>query len=241
MARLGVDDKSLATMSEEGEELGTEPSRFDSAKPLPPWWRRLRPREISWLITTPIGLTLVVILVTRPVGPDPNSNAASLPGATFYVLGAEQAGLQVGQRAPDFVGSSGDQEVRLTGLDGKPVAISDFAGHPLWIVFWATWCPPCQRETPDLRATYEAHRAAGLEVLAISIQEPPDTVRDFVSRHGLTNRIGLDTTGAVLATYGVFGLPTHYFVDRHGVIRDRNFGPLTREQMEQRIVEISGP
>lgn len=66
-------------------------------------------------------------------------------------------------------------------------------------------------------------------------------MRDFVSRYGLTYRIGLDTSGAVLTTYGVFGLPTHYFVDRYGVIRDRNFGPLTRDQMDQRITEISGP
>jgi cytochrome c biogenesis protein CcmG/thiol:disulfide interchange protein DsbE len=228
-------------MSEHAEGVGTEPPGSEPAIPLVPRRRRLRPREISWLITTPIGLALLAFLVTRPIGPDPASKATPAPGATFYVLGAETAGIQVGQLAPDFIGSARDHETRLTDLDGKPVAIAGFKGHPLWIVFWATWCPPCQRETPDLKAAFEAHRAQGLEVLAISVQESPDTVRDFVTRNGLTYRIGLDTTGAVLATYGVFGLPTHYFVDRHGVIRDRNFGPLTRDQMEQRITEISEP
>lgn len=66
-------------------------------------------------------------------------------------------------------------------------------------------------------------------------------MRDYMTRYGLTYDIGLDVTGAVFATYGVFGLPTHYFVDRQGVIRDRYFGPLTREQMDQKIALISAP
>lgn len=203
--------------------------------------RKVRPWHISWLIAAPIAALLVWILVTSPIGPASQGGSGAAPGATFYVLGAETQGLQVGQRAPEFVGTADGKEVRLIDLDGRPVRIADFRGRPLWINFWATWCPPCQKETPDLRAAYEAHKVEGLAVLAISIQEPGDVVRDYVERYGLTYDVGLDTTGAVLATYGVFGLPTHYFVDRSGVIRDRYFGPLTREQMDQKIALISGP
>lgn len=202
---------------------------------------RLRPWHVSWLLATPIIAVLLWILVTSPIGQQSQGGFGAAPGATFYVLGAETQGLQVGQRAPDFVGTSDGKEVRLTDLDGRPVGSDDFRGRPLWIVFWATWCPPCQKETPDLRAAYEAHRGDGLALLAISIQEPGEVVRDYVTRYGLTYDIGLDKTGAVLSTYGVFGLPTHYFVDRNGVIRDRYFGPLTREQMEQKIGLISEP
>ena len=66
-------------------------------------------------------------------------------------------------------------------------------------------------------------------------------MRDYAATYGLAYPIALDTNTAIMNTYGVFGLPTHYFLDRQGVIRDRYFGPLTREQMEQRIALISQP
>jgi peroxiredoxin len=203
--------------------------------------RRLRPWHISWLVAAPIAVVLLWIVATSPIGPTGQGGFGAAPGATFYALGAETQGLQVGQRAPDFVGSANGKEVRLTDLDGRPVRIEDYRDRPLWINFWATWCPPCRQETPDLRAAYEANRGEGLALLAISIQEPTADVRTFVTTYGLTYDIGLDPTGAVLGTYGVFGLPTHYFVDRNGVIRDRYFGPLTRQQMDERIALISRP
>jgi len=210
--------------------------------------RRLRPWHVSWLVAGPVAAILGWILVTSPIGPSGAgggvqlpAGGSAIPGATFYVLGAATQGLQVGQRAPDFVGTVDGREERLADLDGRPVRLADFRGRPLWINFWATWCPPCQQETPDLRAAYEAHRNDGLELLAVSIQEPSDDVRDFVGRYGLQYRIGLDAGGAVAATYGVFGLPTHYFVDATGVIRDRYFGPLNRQQIEERLALIGVP
>lgn len=212
----------------------------DSPPPASTHRRSIRSWHISWLIATPVAIALIWILATSPIGPSGQGTSGGAPGATFYVLGAASQGLQVGQRAPDFVGTADGQEVRLTDLDGRPVRIEDFRGRPLWINFWATWCPPCQQETPDLRAAYEAHKAEGLVLLAISIQEPTADVREFVTKYALTYDIGLDPTGAVLKTYSVFGLPTHYFVDRNGVIRDRYFGPLTRQQMDEKVALISG-
>jgi peroxiredoxin len=164
-----------------------------------------------------------------------------VPGATFYQLTAETEGLQIGERAPDFVGTNGDQEVRLTNLDGREIRLADFKGRPVWVVFWATWCPPCQQETPDIRAVHEANRDGGLVVLAIDVQEDVGTIRGYAERYGLTYTIGVDTYAAIMKTYGVFGLPTHYFIDRTGVIRYRYFGPLKRDQMDQSISLISQP
>ena len=58
------------------------------------------------------------------------------------------------------------------------------------------------------------------------------------SQYGLDYDIGLDSTGAIARTYGVFGIPTHYFVDPNGIIRDRSFGPLSRTEMERRLATI---
>ncbi len=194
------------------------------------------------LLTTVIAVVLVILVAaTRPLGPSSPSAKAD-PQATFYRIGSDTRGLAIGQRAPDFVGTGADgQAIRLTDLDGHPLSMADLTGHPVWINFWATWCPPCQRETPDLRDAYEAHRKDGLVLVAISIQEEPGAVRDYVTRYGLTYTIGMDVTGAIMHTYGVFGIPTHYFIDRDGIIRDRVFGPLDKAGIEQRLAEILNP
>lgn len=179
---------------------------------------------------------LLLVALTQPFGSRAPANAAPQPGADFYVIGSETTGLEIGQKAPDFAGADGS---RLTDLDGGTVVLDDSRGSPVWVVFWATWCPPCQQETPDIQRAWEDHRDDGLVVLAIAVQEPGEVVAEYVRTYGLSYRIGLDTTAAVMGTYRVFGLPTHYFIDRDGIIRDRYFGPLTREQMDQRIEVIS--
>lgn len=196
-------------------------------------------RQIGLVNATVVGAALVLFVATRPIGSD--APLTIQPGASFYRISAETQGLQLGQRAPDFVGRNGDQEIRLTDLDGREIRLGDYAGKPVWVVFWATWCPPCQQETPDIRAVYEANRDAGLVVVAVDVQEPADAVRGYAQRYGLTYTIGIDGSAAIMRTHGVFGLPTHYFIDRQGVIRDRYFGGLKREQMEQRVELISQP
>ncbi len=196
-------------------------------------------RQIGLANAIVVGVALVLFVATRPLASDAPPTLP--PDASFYRMSAESEGLELGQRAPDFTGKNGDQDVRLTDLGGREIRLTDFAGQPVWVVFWATWCPPCQQETPDIRAVYEANRDEGLVVLAVDVQEPVDTIRQYAERYGLTYTIGVDTYAAVMKTYGVFGLPTHYFVDRQGVIRDRYFGPLKRDQMEQRVRLISEP
>ena len=196
-------------------------------------------RQIGLVNAIIVGAALVLFVATRPLGSDAPTTIQ--PGASFYRISAATQGLQLGQRAPDFIGKNGDQDVRLTDLDGREIRLADFAGKPVWVVFWATWCPPCQQETPDIRAVYEANRDAGLIVLAVDVQESAETIREYAQRYGLTYTIGVDTYAAIMQTYGVFGLPTHYFIDRQGVIRDRYFGPLKRDQMEQRVELISQP
>jgi cytochrome c biogenesis protein CcmG/thiol:disulfide interchange protein DsbE len=162
------------------------------------------------------------------------------PGASLLAIGpAEGAGI--GASAPDFVGGEAGEEPLLKDLQGEQIRLHDFAGRPVWIVFWTTWCTPCQQEASDIRAAYHAHRGDGLAVLAIDVQEPAVAVRDYVVRHDLDYSIGLDPTAAVKAIYGGWALPSHFFLDRNGVIRDRYLGQLTAELMEQHLRTIIGP
>jgi cytochrome c biogenesis protein CcmG/thiol:disulfide interchange protein DsbE len=188
-----------------------------------------------------LGLTVLVgaAAYVSTLGLGGPLTASLAPDASFYAMGSAVEGIGIGQSAPDFVGADDAQEPLLVDLDGNPIRLDDFAGKPLWIVFWATWCTPCQQEASDIRASYHAHRGDDLAVLAIDVQEPAAAVREYALSHDLDYAIGLDPTAAVKALYAV-GLPSHFFLDGSGVIRDRYFGQMTAELMEQHLRAIIG-
>ncbi len=190
-----------------------------------------------------VGLCLVALVggaayvSTLPIGGAATASRAS--GTSVAGSGVLGPGLATGQSAPDFVSTDDAHEPLLLDLDGRPIRLADFAGKPLWIVFWASWCIPCQQEASDIRAAYHAHAADGLAILAIDVQEPAAAVRAYVVKNDLDYPIGLDPTAAVRDMYGI-GLPIHYFLDRDGVIRDRYLGQMTGELMEQHLAAIIG-
>ena len=195
--------------------------------------RRTRPARIAAASAVAVVLALGFYVFTQPVGSLFGSAGSPSPDASGIARGG------TGGPAPEFVNADGSSSL-LVGLDDRPIRIADFAGRPVWIVFWATWCIPCQEEAGHIQAAYRAHEPDGLAVLAIDVQEPTTAVRDYVDSHGLTYAIGLDPTGAVMALYGARGLPSHVFVDREGVIRDRYAGQLTAATMEEHLGSILG-
>lgn len=131
------------------------------------------------------------------------------------------------------------QTASLVDLQGRPIRLADFAGHAIWIDFFATWCPPCQQETPTLEAEYQAHQAQGLVLLAISVQETsPQDVQAYATQYGLTYPIGFDATSAVFKAYSAYGLPTQVFIDRQGIVRSVVRGPLDQPGAEAQLAPI---
>ncbi len=206
----------------------------DSTKPgrgvIGPFTRR----HLLALAATVLGVA-VILLLFQPIG-EPGGADLPAPGASFYLLSDEGTGLAVGQKPPELVNDAG---VPLTDLDGQPVRLADYIGRPVWIVFWATWCPPCQAETPDIQRAYEAHAGDGLAIIAINVEEPTEEISAYAETYGLTYPIALDPDASVFRRFGVFGLPTHYFIGSDGIIRDRWFGPLTLASMSARIEALS--
>ena len=195
--------------------------------------RPLGQRLAAWLGAVLLAAAVLYVSALRLGG-----TATPSPGSGFFPLGSATAGIAIGQAAPDFVGA--DRRTLLTDLDGSPVRLADFAGRPLWIVFWATWCTPCQEEADDIKAAFHAHADDRLAVLAIDIQEPAAAVRAWVDEHDLDYAIGLDPAGEVKDLFGSWGLPSHFFLDGDGVIRDRYYGQLTPTLIEQRLRTILG-
>jgi cytochrome c biogenesis protein CcmG, thiol:disulfide interchange protein DsbE len=195
-------------------------------------------RHVGLLLLS-LGLAaFALVVLTLPLG-RPGPSAAPTVGSGFVQVAPQTEGLQPGQRAPEFAGEVDGKRVELTDLDGRPIRLADLRGRPVWVNFWASWCPPCQQETPTLRALYERYRSRGLELVAISVQESTaDDVRRYAQTYDLSYPIGFDATSAVFKTYRAYGLPTQIFIDREGIVRNVWRGPLTEPQAEAFLAQI---
>jgi peroxiredoxin len=167
------------------------------------------------VVTTPLGST-------APLGPDD-------PQATPFVLGpAPSNGLRAGDFPPELTITGPDgKPAPLTDLEGRPVQLADLRGKAVWLNFWASWCPPCQSETPVLRDIAERYRDRGLVVVGISVQEAsPDNVAAYAAKYQLDYTIAADSTGEVFRTYRLFALPSQFFIGPEGAIRSVVAAPL---------------
>lgn len=194
--------------------------------------------QLLGVITAVLVTAGVLAVINTPIASTAQPSLPA-PGASFVPVSDPIEGLRVGDLAPDFTGTAGGQPVQLTDLDGNPIRLADLRGRPVWINFWASWCPPCQAETPTLRDTYNAHAADGLALVAISVQETTaEDVRAYAQRYSLPFTVGFDATSAIFHTYHAYGLPTQLFVDRDGIIRNVVLGPVSRAQAEQILAAL---
>ncbi len=131
----------------------------------------------------------------------------------------ERAAL--GFRAPDFeLSDLNNQRVRLSALRGKPILLN----------FWASWCPPCRKEIPELQQFFSSY-GDRISVIGINWNDQVETVREFLTRHGVTYINVLDTHGKVFVLYRLTGLPTSFFIDEEGIIRGQWLGSMSVADM----------
>ncbi|MGE7903044.1 TlpA disulfide reductase family protein [Peribacillus sp. NPDC094092] len=136
-------------------------------------------------------------------------------------------GLKIGAKAPDF---------SLKTLDGKQVELSDYKGKKVMLNFWATWCPPCKKEMPDMEK-YAQQAGDDVVVLAVNI-DPENDVQAFVDDNGITFTIPLDSQSAknpVNERYKILSIPTTYFIDKEGIIRNKVISAMQLKDMERNI------
>jgi peroxiredoxin len=188
------------------------------------------------VIVAIVGLTIV----TTPLGNTAGGPVFEDPLGTPFIIGPAVEGLRVGDIAPDFdVPLDDGTSYQLHDLDGNPVRLEDLRGKAVWLNFFATWCPPCQGETPILRDLAERYEDQGLEVVGVSVQETTaDDVHAYAERYQLPYTIGFDGSGHVFHQYRVYALPTQFFIDPDGRIRYIAQGPMSEEGASQRIESI---
>lgn len=128
---------------------------------------------------------------------------------------------------------------QVEAFDGGSVALTDYVGVPLVVNFWASWCPPCIAEMPDLEAV---HQLAGGQVtfVGINTQDTPEAAEDMVEQTGVTYDLVRDPEGQLFEAFGVFGMPSTFYVDADGTIVDRHTGLLTRDALIEDLREHLG-
>ncbi len=141
-------------------------------------------------------------------------------------------GINKGNRAPDF---------KLQTLDGQTVALSDFRGKKVIVNMWATWCPPCRAEMPDMQKFYEKYKDEGVEILAVNLTQAEKNKEDvarFLKDYGITFTVVLDEMGEVSEKYQAQAIPTSYLIDSKGIIREKITGPMSYDWMVEKIASM---
>ena len=180
-----------------------------------------------------VVLILVALLAFRTDGTevaDAPSEGAAVDGDAIFANGSGT--LAVGDAAWDF---------ETTDVNGNPISLSDFAGQPIIINYWASWCGPCRIEFPHLQEAHDAYQDQGIVLLAVNQQEDAATAIDYFRELGLTFTPVLDEDGEIGRQYQIGRtLPTTFFINPDGEVAVVHRGPMTFGQIEGYIADTLG-
>lgn len=132
-------------------------------------------------------------------------------------------------------GGAAAQEFAFKDMQGQVQRLSDYRGKWVLVNFWATWCPPCLEEVPDLVALHESHRKTDLVVIGVALDSSRESVVEFVAKKQVSYPIVLGDYDLAAQVGEVNALPTSYLFDPSGKLVSYQEGMVTRESVESYI------
>ena len=177
-----------------------------------------------------VAITGVVILAAAYLS-NPRLGDTTTGNFTPVTIDGQPVGAApiVDSPAPDFI-------TALT--DGSQVRLSDLRGKPVWLTFGASWCQPCRAENPDIMATYTAN-AGAVVIVQVYMDEDSAAVKEYTDRVGITYLTVPDPNQALSAQYRILGIPSHFFIDASGVLRQIKVGSLDPASMQAALDRLS--
>lgn len=187
---------------------------------------KARRRRKSALPLILMGIGLIVIAVALVFFPPQakETEAASTPD--------QNSGLAPGEMefpAPDLT---------LMDLQNQAVSLADYRGQWVLVNNWATWCPPCRAEMPELNAYYEAHKDDGLILIGINSGESQSQIADFVQANGLSFPVWQDPTSSALRAFSLDFLPSTFVIDPSGTVQMVWPGAVSLEALETYVTPL---
>jgi len=162
----------------------------------------------------------------RPIRPTPTIRPSAIPRATVT---PNFRTLPIGQESPDF---------QLSMFNGDQFSLADNRGQVVLINFWASWCPPCQEEAPDMQDIWTSYQSKGLVMIGIAQSDTEPDAKGFIDKYKLTFPSGLDVGNAVGKQYLIDAIPTTIIVDRDGIVQFVNVGSITANELRPKIDQV---
>jgi cytochrome c biogenesis protein CcmG/thiol:disulfide interchange protein DsbE len=119
----------------------------------------------------------------------------------------------IGKPAPDAAFA-----VAANGTPGATMRVSELRGRPILLDFWASWCGPCAVEAPIIDRIARRYEKRGLVVMGVNVSDPPEVIRAYASRKGLSYPMVIDADKEASARYGVDKLPSLVLIDKEGKV-----------------------
>ena len=137
---------------------------------------------------------------------------------------AEAAEISEGVAAPDFA---------FTDLaTGRTLKLSDLRDKPVYLNFWATWCPPCVKELPHIQAKYEQYKDK-INFVAISLDGEQEAPAQFIPSRGYTFPVGYGNEREISRAYNVEAIPMSFIIDTNGVVKAKIVGSMDEADLER--------
>ena len=174
------------------------------------------------LLTGFLVACALVVVYGHNLLPSSGIQANTKPLLTTTTSTAEAAGVTA-QIAPDFT---------FTDLvTGKTIKLSDLRDKPVYLNFWATWCPPCVKELPHIQSKYEQYKDR-IHFLAISVDSEQDAPAQFISSKGYTFPVGYGNEREISRAYNIEAIPASYIIGTDGTIKAQIVGSMDEVDLE---------
>jgi peroxiredoxin len=128
--------------------------------------------------------------------------------------------------------------LELTDMQDQTVSLADYKGHWVLVNNWATWCPPCRAEMPELNAYYEAHKDNGFVLIGISSGDTKTQIEDFIQEYGLSFPMWQDPSSASLRAFRMDYLPSSFVIDPSGTVRLAWTGAISLDTLETYVTPL---
>ena len=165
-----------------------------------------------------IGLILAAILIWLLVTQE-NTTRDFLP----------ESSIETKQSAPDFT---------LKLINGDNFKFSDHKGKPALINFMASWCLPCKEEVPVLEKIANEYSSKGVVFLGVGVDDTEEEMGKLIEKFNVTFPVGLDKTTDIQNAFGIYGIPTTYFIGKDGIINYFHSGAVTEELMRYELDKL---